>query len=540
MKKRNTFRGLMMAGVVLIAVLFSSCAKTAYKKAIPADAPVVVELDVKNVGLKSNFLSHKEEIADLVVSIDPEDEMLAKVAKALRNSEEFGLDFMSPMYIFSDAEFDNGYFLASVKSKDEVVKKVSSFTDEIEIKESGDVSWIKVEGEYVGVLTANSLLLGSSNDKSDYSAFLDQSGKDCFINTDAGKYMSKHTGDITAMFNAEAIPSRMKREIRRSVEREIDRDFREIFNDELWDKFFEMQVVLNMKFTSGDVSLNLFTTMENENKDVAKKISKDALKQVPSKNLVGLLALGIDGEEFYKALDEQLEKLDYNSTEASVVLGMASEYLKAMNGTMVAALSGKNWSKDPEFLGIIPLSYDKVKPFLRLMDVDDLPYGISLDGDKQSTSITNIRNYSHGDVSAPFELASHASSCYLYGYVNAEPLVELANEELRDNDGDKAKLNRSIRNALDLLNYAELKIEKLDAASLAVVLTDDSKNSLELLLEHGLKIANAAFEYEQARRERYNSYSNYYDSYDWDDEAVDSLEEIDWDALMEEVASEWE
>lgn len=538
MKKFTTFRGLMMTGVVVIAMLLSSCAKTAYKKAIPADAPVVVELDAKNVGLKSNFLSHKEEIADFIESIEPENEMYAKVAKALRKSEEIGIDFMSPMYVFIDATFDNGYFLASVKSKEDVAKKFASFLEgEVEIKESGDVSWIKIDDEYVGVLTATSLLVGSSNDKSVYSSLLEQSGNDCFFSSKAGKYLRKHRGDITAMFNAEAMSNKEKRELRRSFESEVDREFRSFFNDELWDKIFGMQLVMNLKFTSGDISLNLFTNMESEYPDVAKKISKDVLKQVPNKNLVALLSFGIDGEEFYKALDEQLEKLDYNSTEVSLAIGMASEYLKSLNGTAVVSVSGKNWTNNPEFLGLLPMSYDKVKPFLRLMDVDDLPYGISIDGDKQSTSITNISNYSHGDVSSPFDLASHASSCYLYGFVDAEPIVELAQDELNgDNDSDKAQFNRSLRNALDLLNYAELKAEHLDGLSLSVVLTDDSKNSLELLLEHGMKIAKAALEYDKARNERYNSY---YNNYNWEDEIEEAVEEIDWDSVLEEGAYEW-
>jgi hypothetical protein len=121
--------------------------------------------------------------------------------------------------------------------------------------------------------------------------------------------------------------------------------------------------------------------------------------------------------------------------------------------------------------------------------------------------------------------------------VDAEPIVELAQDELNgDNDSDKAQLNRSLRNALDLLNYAELKAEHLDGLSLSVVLTDDSKNSLELLLEHGLKIAKAGLEYDKARSERYNSY---YNDYNWEDEIDEAVEEIDWDSVLEEGAYEW-
>ena len=73
MKKNFSFRGLLLFALVVLAAMLSSCSKSAYKKTIPADAPIVVELDIKNIGLKSDFLAQKDDIADLILSIDPED-----------------------------------------------------------------------------------------------------------------------------------------------------------------------------------------------------------------------------------------------------------------------------------------------------------------------------------------------------------------------------------------------------------------------------------------------------------------------------------
>lgn len=101
MKKNFSFRGLLLSSLVVLAAMLSSCSKSAYKKAIPADAPIVVELDVKNIGLKSDFLAQKDDIADLILSIDPEDADLKKLADMLRNSQDMGLDMLSPFYFFT-------------------------------------------------------------------------------------------------------------------------------------------------------------------------------------------------------------------------------------------------------------------------------------------------------------------------------------------------------------------------------------------------------------------------------------------------------
>ena len=129
MKKNFSFRGLLLSSLVVLAAMLSSCSKSAYKKAIPADAPIVVELDVKNIGLKSDFLAQKDDIADLILSIDPEDADLKKLADMLRNSQDMGLDMLSPFYFFTPSSMEEGYILASVRDKETVAKKLATISE---------------------------------------------------------------------------------------------------------------------------------------------------------------------------------------------------------------------------------------------------------------------------------------------------------------------------------------------------------------------------------------------------------------------------
>lgn len=192
MNKNFSFRGLLLSSLVVLAAMLSSCSKSAYKKAIPADVPIVLELDVKNIGLKSDFLAQKDDIADLILSIDPEDADLKKLADMLRTPQDMGLDMLSPMYFFTPSSMEEGYILASVRDKETVAKKLATISEAVELSESGDITWVEEHGRLVAALTQKSLLLGSSNNRNDYRDLLENDKS--FFSTDAGKFFKEEYG----------------------------------------------------------------------------------------------------------------------------------------------------------------------------------------------------------------------------------------------------------------------------------------------------------------------------------------------------------
>ena len=525
MKKQFSLKMLMMATVAVSALFLASCAKSGYKNAIPADAPVVMELDVKNVALKADFLTQKNDIADLVESIEPDNRMYRKIAAALRSPEDLGLDFLSPMYVFASSSIDDGFFLASVRNQDDLMAKVQSFSNDIEFLKDGDISWVLADGRVVGALTKSSLLVGSSNQKAIYRELLDLSGSESFFSTDAGKFMKKHSADATVLLNMEALTKQQQRQIRREVERELDRDLRFLSTDELWEKVFETRLALNLDCKAGQIALNLFAdNVDKDGRDVLKKISKDALKQIPARNLVGLVALGINGQECWNRAEEQMGGL-------TGMLGDVADVIETLatstNGTAVVSLSGKDFADNPEVICILPTPKTAIKPIITLMG-NDMPRGVFVEGNQKMTALTNVADYDFENVKSSFDKASNATSCYLYGYVDAKPLMEIAMDELDDNtDRDMLKLNRKVRDFASLADYMELKSEDIDRLQLALMLTDKSKNSLALVVANGIQISKAYLEYEEARRASYR-YEGYYD--DVYEEAVEALEwDEDWD-----------
>jgi len=526
MKKQFSLKMLMMATVAVSALFLASCAKSGYKNAIPADAPVVMELDVKNVALKADFMTQKNDIADLVESIEPDNRMYRKIAAALRSPEDLGLDFLSPMYVFASSSIDDGFFLASVRNQDDLMAKVQTFSNDIEFLKDGDISWVLADGRVVGALTKSTLLVGSSNQKAIYRELLELSGSESFFSTDAGKFMKKHSADATVMLNMEALTKQQQRQLRREVESELDRDLRFLSTDELWEKVFETRLALNLDCNAGQIALNLFAdNVDKDGRDVLKKISKDALKQIPARNLVGLVALGINGQECWDRAEEQMGAL-------TGMLGDVADVIETLatstNGTAVVSLSGKDIADNPEVICILPTPKTAIKPIITLMG-NDMPRGIFVEGDQKMTALTNMPDYDFENVKSSFDKASNATSCYLYGYVDAKPLVEIAMDELDDNtDRDMLKLNRKVRDFASLADYMELKAEDIDRLQLALMLNDKSKNSLALVVANGIQIGKAYLEYEEARRA---SYRSYYDASSSATEQVveEAVEAYEWD-----------
>jgi hypothetical protein len=115
------------------------------------------------------------------------------------------------------------------------------------------------------------------------------------------------------------------------------------------------------------------------------------------------------------------------------------------------------------------------------VDIQEL--GVNIDGDDNYTSITNATDYNFAP-SAKFEYASSAKTAYVYAYLDIDPFVDMAFDEMiRYASYAKRKTYEKIEEMLDEADYMELKVEEMAEASLALVLKSDNKNSLELLLE---------------------------------------------------------
>ena len=477
--KNKLWKHVSMLGLVCMVVMMASCSKSEYKNAIPADAPVVMELDVKDVIKKSDFLAHKGEIADAIESID-DDPVFQQIAEMLRGTDDYGLDFFSPMYVYLLPSLDDGCFLASVRNSSELTEKIESLDDKIEIKESDGISWLYYDDALRGAVTKRHLLMGSANDKDVYRDLLEQSGDECFFASEAGKIMDSKAGDLTLSVNMDAMP----REIFRMIEREID----DLVDPKSIEWVKKCQVICNLEFSAGEIALNAFVSNIPEDQFTmpSKKISEEVFNYLPTNDIVGLIAMAIDPQTSnVDLLRETLEK-EFRGEER-VMLNQIFDILEDVNGTGVVSVSGNDIENNPELLCLLPIAKENVASLVydmhNMWGVDIQELGVNIDGDDNYTSITNAPDYNFAP-SAKFEYSSSAKAAYVYAYLDIDPFVDMAFDKMmRYASYAERKTYEKIKEMLDEADYMELKVEEMAEASLALVLKSDNKNSLEVLLE---------------------------------------------------------
>jgi hypothetical protein len=183
-------------------------------------------------------------------------------------------------------------------------------------------------------------------------------------------------------------------------------------------------------------------------------------------------------------------------------------------------------------LFVLPISHTKVENMFD-EQLRDLPKNFNKSGDNSHFAISNLPNYQYGRVSKPFKNASNAASCYVYAYINLKAAIdEYINEEVGQLNSEEQRIFAEFQKLLELIDNVDLKLKK-DEISLALNLTDSSKNSLNLILSRCLTLVKVFLENENAGEETIdhmvhalrkavpsaesNSYSNaYFDPYEAD------------------------
>jgi hypothetical protein len=310
--------------------------------------------------------------------------------------------------------------------------------------------------------------------------------------------------------------------------------------------------VASLEFEAGDIILEYH--LDGIDEDIEEvmgdvEITEDAFDYIPTQNLIGLVALPIDGPKTLEQSQDKLKKMFGQGYDYKMI----RKLLNTTSGTTIVAMYDNDSYDEPNFLAIIPAPKSKVKSIIG----DELPRSFKIDGDDKYTSITDLENYRYSSISNSYD--GDINSSYLYGSIYCKLLINKLIEELDRSIENESNYNKKLKELLEIIDSFEIKCDDIDEASMTLRLTNDSKNSLELLLEHSIQIGEAYIEYINEMYTHpvpdysdydYNSYDtndydNYdndygyndydgsdYDYYDYDDysyEYEDEVEEYDYD-----------
>ena len=294
MTKRFSFSSGLVVGILMFTVFMSSCKP--YRKVIPTDALVVVEVDVLELGMKSNILEQKDDISRFIASIDPENQFFQKLSNSIKKPRPSGIRMTQPVYFFVPSNGQDMFFTAAVRRKGKVISTFQSFSKDIRIEETEHITWLFLKDKLIGAVTKKTLLLGSARNKDVYHRLLTQ--KKGFFDTDASNVMARNRGDVTTMVNLQHLSSDAKEvaefaiEMIDSEEGDVNKTLKQLLN---------AQIVMSLKFESGHIAFNTRISGINNEPFFTKKIQPEDLQSIPNDHLLCVLALGTYQENIQKA-----------------------------------------------------------------------------------------------------------------------------------------------------------------------------------------------------------------------------------------------
>lgn len=299
---------------VLIAVMTACSKKAAYVNAIPADASVVVSIDLNTLAEKAGINGKDNEAMKQKMLDALKNEMTAvsfqHLEKIIKDPVESGIDIKAPLYGFTSPTFSDLTVVAKVGNVDNLRASI-----EIMAKEQICQPLAEGDGYQFALVGSDNLLAfnettalfievrGTSETdaaKQAITGLLKQTA-DNSISKNAGfQKMQKSKGDVTFFASMNAIPETYARQINAGIPSEIN--------------LKDMSIIGGLSFEDGKIAINFENYSENEQVNALlkkqekanKKLSNTFLKYFPESTLA-FFSIGTNGEELYKLLQNNQE-----------------------------------------------------------------------------------------------------------------------------------------------------------------------------------------------------------------------------------------
>ena len=480
--KKLSFGAVMLTAMITVTVFFTSCGSKVqtYQRTIPEKTPIVLEIDMQSLTLKSNILSYKETIADMLNANAEQSKLIEKFADELRNADDGGMNFNYPVYLYTTQKMDGLFMTAAVRNKAKVKDLLLSVDENITVieDEATGIAWIKNKRQRIGAISDEVLILGETKESYLLEQMMQCDGT--FFDTKMGDAMSSYAGDFTLMVDATVMDQEQLMGTIYPLTYKIDPSIAYAVLEQV----SEMQIVANWKFLVGRIELNIHDVSDSDRENIFQKISPDIFENIPARGMMGMLAVGIDTD----ALTEEMEKeLDNDESMLGNDMRAGMEIFKGIltdcGSTAAVALYENPWSDTPDVTAWLPIGKRKLQTLMLLMGSNELSK-MNLTGDDEYSALSTITNYNCGPVNNTMEQASEAAKCYLYGYLNVNQLMRsyLADERMNVS-AEKRQMFETMEEVAELFDYAEVRMEQTNKVSFILYLKNSTRNSLDLLIK---------------------------------------------------------
>lgn len=342
--------------LAVLIVFMAACSKTSeYTNVIPADATVVVSLNMQSLAEKAG-LNDKENEAmkqKLIESLKSGASAIAfqQLEKVLKNPDESGIDFKSPLYFFTSASFPYNTLVAKVSGTDKVEASLDAMLKEQlcqPVEKADGYSYTIAGGKDLLAFNESAVVFVSLRSasqieevKKGVTTLLAQTADNSISKNTGFQKMQKQKGEVAFFASMAAIPDMYASQINMGLPADISPK--------------DIMLLGGLSFEKGKVALQFENFTENKEVEAMLKKQEKALnklntaflKYFPASTLA-FLNIGVNGEELYSNL---LENKEFRNNVSIAKAAEVKNLFSAFNGDISAGLLNVDMMKQaPVFM----------------------------------------------------------------------------------------------------------------------------------------------------------------------------------------------
>lgn len=364
--KKSLFLHLSVLAVLVVSVISCSPKTAEYTNAIPADATKVVSINLKSLAEKAeiNDKENKEALTKLTDAMKSgmNASTIQQLEAVIKDPSKSGLDITAPVYFFSAPAFDYPTVVAKVSNEDDLKSFFEATQKDIlnsPVTAGDGYSFVQAGKQILLTFNASTFLAVSYKDaaqldkvKEGIARLLKQTEEKSINKSLAFKKMQKLNGEVNLLISPSATHSIVAKQFNFGIPKGID--------------LKDLMSLASLSFEKGKIEIQIENYTEDpELKAIIEKqlkgtcpIENTFLKYFP-KTTIALCSIGLNGEEFYYAIQEN--ELFRNELSDIPIAGL-KDMFNAFQNDLTLGLINVTMGKSPSFLAYATV---KDKAFLK-------------------------------------------------------------------------------------------------------------------------------------------------------------------------------
>lgn len=340
--------------LAVLIVFLAACSKQSeYTNAIPADASVVVSINLKSLANKTG-LDDKENEAAIQKALEAlksgmNAATFQQLEKVMKNPTESGIDVESLFYVFTSPTFPYPAVVAKVSNEDNLRASLEVMVKEQisqPIDEADGYNFTLMNGSLLAFNNSTAMVIAVQGDsqieeaKKAITNLMKQTADNSISKSGAFQKTLKQSNDINFFASMAAIPAAYSQQIRMGLPAEIKPE--------------DITVLGGLNFEKGKIALKTENYTENDAvKAILKKqmesfgkTNNSFVKYFPASTLA-FFNIGVKGEGLYNLLSENQE---FRNTVSIAKAAEVKELFSSFNGDISAGLINVTMNSAPTFL----------------------------------------------------------------------------------------------------------------------------------------------------------------------------------------------